>query len=95
MAEAVDFIGSNLTLRAPAGEEDRVSTLKAFTNGNVVVSCWQLTPEEIETVIRTGRVFVAQFSGRTIFPTFIGDDRSVRALVADYGATIPQQNEPA
>lgn len=95
MAAPVDFTGTNLVLNPPDGEEDRVSAMRAFTNGHVVVSCWELTPEEIEFVVRTGRIFVAQWSGKTIFPTFVGDARSTRALVADYGRTIPQQENAA
>lgn len=95
MAEPVDFTGTNLVLNPPAGEEDRVGGMRAFTNGNVVVSCWQLTPEEIEFVMRTGRIFVGQWSGQTIFPTYVGDERSMRAIVADYGRTIPRQAEQA
>lgn len=85
MADAVDFTGSNMVLRAPSGEEDRVSSLHTFTNGSCSVSCWQLSEEEIEEVRRTGRVFVSIWSGRTQPPVFVGSEDAVRNLVVDYG----------
>lgn len=90
MATAVDFEGTNIQLNPPNGRDD-VAPLRAFTNGNCVVSCWELSDEEFETIRRTRKVFVSQFSGNTIYPTFIGDATSVRDVVSGYGKTIPQQ----
>lgn len=91
MASAVDFKGANLTLTAAKGDEDRVREMKAFFNGNTTVSCWELSPEELEEVSRTGKVFVSILSGKTFFPMFVGNSESVRALVVDTGATFPKQ----
>lgn len=97
MARAVDFEGTNIKLVAPEGQEDRVDPLYAFQNGNVVVTAWQFSPEEMEEFVRTGRgrIFVAQLSGSTIYPTFVGNAESVRALCIDYGKTFPKQTETA
>lgn len=84
MAQAVDFQGSNMVLHAPAGSEN-VSDLRTFTNGMCSVSCWQLSPEEIAEVAKTGRVFLSVFSGRSQPPVFVGGEEEVRALVVDFG----------
>ncbi len=84
MAHPVDFAGSNMVLRAPEGAEN-VSDLHTFTNGACSVSCWQLSPEEIAEVTRTGLVFLSVFSGRSQPPVFVGAQEEVRALVVDYG----------
>jgi len=85
MAEAVAFAGANMLLKAPAGQEETVSDLHTFTNGNCSVSCWQLSAEEREEVARTGRLFLSVFSGRSQPPVYLGGEEEVRAIVADYG----------
>jgi hypothetical protein len=85
MASAVSFPGANMVLRAPAGQEETVSDLHTFTNGLCSVSCWELSPEELAEVSRTGKVFISIFSGRTQPPVFVGDEEAVRSLVVDYG----------
>lgn len=73
-----------MVLRPPEGAEN-VSDLHTFTNGMCSVSCWQLSPEEIAEVARTGRVFLSVFSGRTQPPVFVGAEQEVRAVVVDFG----------
>jgi hypothetical protein len=84
MAETIRFHGANTRLLAPAGVEN-VGELHTFTNGCCSVSCWQLTPAEIDEVMRTGCVFVSVLSGRTQPPIFVGSEDEVRSLVVDYG----------
>lgn len=93
MARAVDFLGTNIKLLAPSGQEDRVEPLRAFQNGHAVVTAWELTDMELAEVIATRRIFVAQLSGRSIHPMYVGDAESVRALCIDYGKTFPKQTE--
>lgn len=87
MAEAVYFPGANFMFTAPAGRED-VSDLHAFRqpNGPANVSCWRLSADELEEINRTGCVFSTIQSGRIFYPSFVGSETSVRALVADTGA---------
>lgn len=85
MASPVDFPGSNFTFTSPAGREDTILDLKAFINGNAIVSAWKLSDEEMEEVKRTGTVFLMTLSGTVVYPTFVGSERQVRLMVADTG----------
>lgn len=73
-----------MVLRAPEGSEN-VSDLHTFSNGVCSVSCWELTDEDMEEIIRTRRVFCSVFSGRSQPPIFVGSESEVRDLCADYG----------
>lgn len=84
MAQAVDFSGSNRLLRAPQGAEN-VSDLHTFTNGHCSVSCWELAPEELAEISRTGRIYVSIFSGQSQPPVFVGSEDNVRSVVVDFG----------
>lgn len=92
MARGVDFDGSNVVYKAPEGRED-VADLHVFANGKALVSCWELTPEELAEVNRTGRVFLSVLSGRVFYPSYVGSESSVRALVADYGPIWKKSND--
>ena len=85
MAVAVDFKGANCLLRAPP-DNDSVGELPIFRNGVTSVSCWELTPEELAEVVRTGRVYVAVLSGKQSQPpVFAGSETAVRDMTSDYG----------
>lgn len=86
MAFAVEFPGSNHYLGAPPGAEN-VEGMHTFTNGNCSVSCWELSDEEIEEIVRTRRVFISILSGRTQPPVFIGSESVMRGFLVDYGGT--------
>ena len=85
MATAVEFAGANRVLRAPAGHEETVSDLHTFNNGNCSVSCWQLSPEEVAEIQRTGRIYLSVWFGQTQPPVFVGGEEEVRSVVVDYG----------
>lgn len=87
MGIPVDFVGSNLELHPPAGRDD-IRPMRTFTNGNVSVSCWELTESEVMEILRTGKVFVSCFSGRTQPPIFVGGRQEVRDLIAEYGGAF-------
>lgn len=40
-----------------------------------VISCWQLSPEEIEQINKTGRIYVSQLSGGYVIPIFLTADK--------------------
>ena len=82
MGAPVDFPGANLTLQPPPGVES-VQPLRVFHNERCLVSCWELSPEELAEVARTGRVFLSVWGPP--YPTFVGGEEAARALVADYG----------
>lgn len=85
------FEGANRKYVAPAGRDD-IQPLHAFTNGKCVVSAWQLTAEEIAEINRNGgKIFVSVMSGEGFFPTLVGSSETIRAMLIDYGSTIPKQ----
>ncbi len=85
MATGVDFKGSNIVYSGKSVGDD-VADLHVFANGAAIVSCWELSDEEIEEIVRTRRVFHSSFSGQTLYPVFVGSESVVRSVVVDYGA---------
>ncbi len=81
MAETIDFKGSNAHFGPPPGEEERCGHLHCFLNGSQVVSAWKLTDKEKEE----GIVYVSIWSGRQVWPLFVGDESTVRGMCADFG----------
>lgn len=53
----VVFPGHNVVLQPPASMPD-VSPLPVRRSGNVVVSCWEMEPGDLDEVNRTGRVYL-------------------------------------
>ncbi len=92
MGHSADFVGVNARLLAPSGQEETCNTLHVFRNRAMVVSCWTFSPEEMEQIIRTGRVYVA-IAGVTQPPTYVAGEDAMRAFTAEYGI-MPQQPEP-
>lgn len=86
MADAVNFPGSNFTFTAPPDRDD-VRDLHTFRqhDGPCNVSCWELRPEEVDEVNRTGKVFLSVMSGLSFYPAFVGSESVVRSVVVDYG----------
>ena len=85
MGIPVDFIGANQRFGAPPGREEDVGSLSVFMNGTCIVSAWRLSDEEWAEVEKSRVVFLSQMAGTTLFPHYIGSERIVRAIVADYG----------
>lgn len=86
MADAVNFPGSNFTFKAPPDRDD-VRDLHSFRqhDGPCNVSCWELRPDELDEVNRSGKVFLSVMSGLSFFPAFLGSESVVRGVVVDYG----------
>lgn len=94
MGFAVPFVGFNRWFNPPKGREDTIAPVVAFGNGNVVVTAWQFTAEEIQQINRNnGKVFVAVMSGTDFIPTLVGSSESVRQMLIDHGGTFPKQPE--
>lgn len=86
MGKGVAFEGANVVYNPPAGvPDDQCSAAHVFRNGKDLVTCWELSDEELADVIRTKRVWFTMQSGRTLFPHFIGSERTVHALIVDSG----------
>lgn len=92
MAEAVRFDGANAVLRAPPGQEETCNDLHVFRNRRMVVSCWQLTSDEMAEVARTGRIYLS-VAGPTHPPLYVATESEMRAFTAEYGL-LPKQTEP-
>lgn len=83
MANSVQFKGCNQTFVGPPGRDD-VAPLPSFTNGKCVVSCWELTPDEYDEVVKTGKVYLATLGQRPA-PALVGGRNTIRRVVQDYG----------
>lgn len=92
MANAIKFAGANRMLLPPQGAEN-VDALHTYTNGICSVSCWELSPDELAEVLRTGRVFLTVLSGQTQPPVFVGSEDVVRSVVVDYGGVWAREKE--
>lgn len=86
MAEARHFPGANFVFTAPEGRNDVVD-LFVFRqpDGPCNVSCWHLSADEIEEIVRTGTVWLSTLSGRNFAPAFVGSETTARRLVSQYG----------
>lgn len=86
MGYPVQFPGSNRVLRPPEGHDEvSVRSMHTFTNGFHSVSCWQFDKDEIEEIVRTGRLFCSVLSGQTQPPIYLGTEQETRNLIADVG----------
>jgi len=68
MAEPVGFEGANLLI---SGEAAGCRDLEAFREGSQVISCWRLTPEELEAVAKSGVVWVNVLCAGGVPPIYI------------------------
>ncbi len=68
----VSFPEVNKTLGPPVGMTDEeCSSLPIFTDGQVCISCWSLTDEEIADVVKKRQLWVWIHSGQTQPPISI------------------------
>lgn len=88
-----EFPQVNKRLGAPKGCEGEVGALPVCTDGNVCVSCWELTPEELEIVKRTGKIFLFVFSGETQPPVALVGAEDMPTAAAELARGM-QQGEP-
>ena len=60
MADAVDFQGANHILRAPPDmRPDECFDLPVCVSNGQTISCWRLTPEELEIINETGVIWLS------------------------------------
>lgn len=98
MAEAHDFEGSNHHFGPPPGLEEMVGWLHVFSNGKCVVSAWKPSPEMLERLNAGESIFLSVMSGQrlaqtpegpvlvpSVWPTFVGTEEEVKAVVSDTG----------
>jgi hypothetical protein len=88
MANPVGFEGATHVIRAPEGStQDEYTDLPVAKDEIQTVSCWRLTPDELEEVKRTGVVWLSILS-HIIYPQLV----SGKALV--YVDGKPSKAEP-
>lgn len=86
MAVPQDFPGTNLLLTVAPENAHNVDPMRTYTNGLHIVSCWQLSPLELQQVIaQGGRVYLALMCGGSPPPVLVGSEDTVRAHISDYG----------
>lgn len=83
MGCGVAFEGVNVVYK---GGHPDVADLPVFTNGRHVVSAWELSPEEVAEVVRTGRVYLAVLTHGPLLPAFVGSEATARELVENDGS---------
>lgn len=72
MARPVGFRESTRVLGKPGDMTDEeCDQLPIWSDGQQVVSCWKLSPAEIEEVLHTGVVWIGILSGQTQPPCWI------------------------
>ena len=72
MANAVGFEGANSIMQAPVGvASHECLDLPVFRDQSQIISCWRLTGEELETIKKTGVVWLS-ISGQGMPPVYIG-----------------------
>lgn len=50
----IDFLYANLNLTAPAGSEDKVEEIRAYRGQSHITACYNLSPEELTEINKTG-----------------------------------------
>ena len=87
MSQGIKWPGANFELGRPHGwDEHQCNSLHVFRNGRDVVSCWELSDDEIAEIVRTRRVFLlVSGMGWTMPPVYVGSEETCRSLTADQG----------
>jgi hypothetical protein len=71
MATGVNFSGTNRFYGPPEGMENEVVGIPAMKTDRCIVTAWQLTPEELAEVAKTGIVFLS-FMSENLVPHYVG-----------------------
>ena len=72
MANPVPFRESNLILHGPQGVDDPdVLTIEARRLEGCVVTCWQLSPEDVAEMVETGGVIWVSVWGNSMPPMMV------------------------
>ena len=66
MAKPVGFEGANCVIQAPEGvPSEECCDLECFTAPGRIISCWRLSPEELNQITETGVVWLEVQGDRT------------------------------
>ena len=76
MPNAIDFPESNTTYkRPPPMTEEECFDLHTWKSPTTVVSCWKLTPEELERIAETGVVWLSVMAPNNLPPCCVMIDK--------------------
>jgi hypothetical protein len=76
----IKFKESNLKLLPPPGVSDEeCGTLDCWTNGEIVISCWEPSEEELKEIIKTKRVWLG-VQGATAPPVWLAGENPLQPL---------------
>jgi hypothetical protein len=76
MGRPVEFDGSNLDLFPPDALAEEVIPLRVRQGPLILVSCWRLSPAEIDEIARTGVVWLAVMSQGRLPPVMVTGRRA-------------------
>lgn len=92
MAESIEFEGINRQFQTPVEnpEEDgpflNLPPMWGYNNGTLTFTRWQLTPEEIMEIAKTGEVWLAVRTGtRPMQPHWLGSLSFIKERCSDFG----------
>jgi len=71
MGKPSAFDEANTTLLPPPGRESDVLPLPIRRLDGQLVSCWEVTPEEVDEIQRTGKVWLSIWGGVTHPPVYV------------------------
>lgn len=70
MAQPIAFAEANLLLIGPEGDPSIVP-LPTHREGGRIVSCWQLSGDDLRRVAETGEIWLSVWSGDTAPPVLV------------------------
>ncbi len=74
----IDFPESNKNLLKPEGMTDEeCGSLPVLTDGQVCVSCWELSEEEKKQLLETGKIWLMVYSGQTQPPVCLTTEKPI------------------
>lgn len=90
MAESIQFEGANrhfvTPLLAPEDHFNGIEPMWGFTNGVLTFTRWELTPDEIMEIAKTGEIWMAVRCGpRPMQPHWVGSLSFIKRACADFG----------
>lgn len=92
MATSVPFNPNNKIYERPLDEGEEIGNtgpLYAYNNGVLSMTCWQLSPEELEEVCKTGQVWLAvRTANRAMRPTWLGSYLEMKRQTLDFAGGI-------
>lgn len=94
MGQPINFAGSNVIMRAPAGAEN-VQDMHVFQTRHSCVSCWELSAVERAEINQTGRIFLSVLAGGRQPPVYVGSESTCREVLIDFGPVWPMSPRAA